>query len=260
MTPSMLANPPSGLASWRLDRVYTPHVEPACHSASYQGSAHAATTNFELHFDQTVNQSSDGFKPDSHGAASQPTYDSTSESKSHNCDAAKRDQPSAHSELRFQAVADHDSHFEPQDHSEEMQDGKDEEASWGAQSEIASHTVAPAQDSSPWQRRSSDRRVAAAQQWQAAAGAGGPGESPKPSTSERKPSFWTKDEHEHFLIGLQKFANRTPDDGTSQHPLVGLGPGVAEQISDFLGTRSAAQVRSHAQKHFLRQWKDKTAK
>ena len=33
---------------------------------------------------------------------------------------------------------------------------------------------------------------------------------------------------------------------------VGLGPGVAEQIAVFVGSRSVSQVRSHAQKYFLR--------
>ena len=33
---------------------------------------------------------------------------------------------------------------------------------------------------------------------------------------------------------------------------VRLGPGVAEMISMVVGTRSVVQVRSHAQKHFIR--------
>jgi hypothetical protein len=36
----------------------------------------------------------------------------------------------------------------------------------------------------------------------------------------------------------------------------GLGPGVAEMIATMIGTRNAAQVRSHAQKYFTRQRRD----
>ena len=61
-----------------------------------------------------------------------------------------------------------------------------------------------------------------------------------------------------FWAGLQKFANRpsTTNGSESDMPMVGLGPGVAEMISDFIGTRNANQVRSHAQKHFIRKWKE----
>ncbi|KAJ1485839.1 hypothetical protein T484DRAFT_1791992, partial [Baffinella frigidus] len=35
--------------------------------------------------------------------------------------------------------------------------------------------------------------------------------------------------------------------------MVGLGVNAADSISKFIGTRSVLQVRSHAQKHFLKE-------
>eukprot|EP00961_Rhodomonas_salina_P187671 2532818-Rhodomonas_salina.1 len=66
----------------------------------------------------------------------------------------------------------------------------------------------------------------------------------KPRTRQnKKPVFWTSDEHERFLAALQRF------NGGDQE---GLGAGVAELVSMALGTRTVSQVRSHAQKYFLR--------
>jgi len=67
---------------------------------------------------------------------------------------------------------------------------------------------------------------------------------------------WTTDEEERFLVALDRFAPRDagiagPGSG-SQRGSVRLGPGVAEMIAMVVGTRSAVQVRSHAQKHFIR--------
>ncbi len=62
------------------------------------------------------------------------------------------------------------------------------------------------------------------------------------SRQTKKPSFWSKSEHEMFLEGLKRF-------GTEG----GLGPGGAELISMFMGgKRTVLQVRSHAQKFFLK--------
>mmetsp|Transcript_12298 Transcript_12298/g.25297 ORF Transcript_12298/g.25297 Transcript_12298/m.25297 type:complete len:212 (+) Transcript_12298:53-688(+) len=65
---------------------------------------------------------------------------------------------------------------------------------------------------------------------------------------------WTEEEHSKFLEGLEKF--RTADTQAVKENgelSVGLGPGIAEVISVFIGTRSVTQVRSHAQKYFQRQ-------
>eukprot|EP00960_Hanusia_phi_P010370 303672-Hanusia_phi.AAC.1 len=68
-----------------------------------------------------------------------------------------------------------------------------------------------------------------------------------------KSNHWTEDEHERFLRGLELFgASKSVsfnDDGTL---FVGLGAGVAEKISKIVGTRSPCQVRTHAQKYFLK--------
>eukprot|EP00961_Rhodomonas_salina_P281520 3803828-Rhodomonas_salina.1 len=64
------------------------------------------------------------------------------------------------------------------------------------------------------------------------------GAKPKP-TYGRKPGNWTEEEHERFVAGLNKY-NLTN----------GLGRRGAELTSMWMGTRSAMQVRSHAQKYF----------
>eukprot|EP00960_Hanusia_phi_P030319 748519-Hanusia_phi.AAC.3 len=68
--------------------------------------------------------------------------------------------------------------------------------------------------------------------------------------SQRRP--WSEDEHQRFLSALERFGTPTNMD---QHrgSAVGLGQGVADMISFVVGTRSPAQVRSHAQKFFLKQ-------
>ncbi|EKX35121.1 hypothetical protein GUITHDRAFT_46443, partial [Guillardia theta CCMP2712] len=50
-------------------------------------------------------------------------------------------------------------------------------------------------------------------------------------------SQWTKEEHDRFLQALKKY----------------LPSGaLAKKVSEFVGTRTPLQVRSHAQKYFLR--------
>mmetsp|Transcript_14554 Transcript_14554/g.29095 ORF Transcript_14554/g.29095 Transcript_14554/m.29095 type:complete len:164 (-) Transcript_14554:65-556(-) len=73
------------------------------------------------------------------------------------------------------------------------------------------------------------------------------GRSPSPSVRGPKRAMWSEEEHMTFLSGI---ATCCPEE--TQLRCVGLGPGVAKTISDMIGTRSAAQVRSHAQKHFAR--------
>lgn len=58
---------------------------------------------------------------------------------------------------------------------------------------------------------------------------------------------WTAQEHRRFLVGLEHFGlNKVPDSGTF------LGLGRACVIAEVVGTKTEAQVRSHAQKHFQR--------
>jgi len=53
--------------------------------------------------------------------------------------------------------------------------------------------------------------------------------------------YWTTKEHEMFLEGLKKYNGNKP-----------------KLIAKMIGTRTAAQVRSHAQKYFLRQKKEES--
>jgi len=87
-----------------------------------------------------------------------------------------------------------------------------------------------------------------------------------PGKKEKKRLIaWTKEEHKRFVAGLEQLrTERTEAIGPDGKKTVGLGPGVAEALSAMVGTRSAAQVRSHAQKHFLRErrlqrWREQNA-
>jgi len=53
--------------------------------------------------------------------------------------------------------------------------------------------------------------------------------------------YWTPEEHERFLEALEKYGCKD-----------------VKAISNFVGTRSATQVRTHAQKYFLRLEREKT--
>ncbi|EKX42934.1 hypothetical protein GUITHDRAFT_110980 [Guillardia theta CCMP2712] len=66
-------------------------------------------------------------------------------------------------------------------------------------------------------------------------------------------SQWSKEEHRKFLEGLAKFCPEAEREAEKDGKIsVGLGVGVAELISSHVQTRSPLQVRSHAQKHFLK--------
>ncbi|EKX39590.1 hypothetical protein GUITHDRAFT_114316 [Guillardia theta CCMP2712] len=68
---------------------------------------------------------------------------------------------------------------------------------------------------------------------------------------------WTEDEHQRFLVALRDYCpdaeTRVAQDGRVR---VGLGRGVAYFISRAIGTKTASQVRSHAQKYFEGLMKD----
>eukprot|EP00696_Hemimastix_kukwesjijk_P005277 gnl/Hemi2/16722_TR5605_c0_g1_i1.p1 gnl/Hemi2/16722_TR5605_c0_g1~~gnl/Hemi2/16722_TR5605_c0_g1_i1.p1 ORF type:complete len:699 (-),score=54.64 gnl/Hemi2/16722_TR5605_c0_g1_i1:197-2293(-) len=54
--------------------------------------------------------------------------------------------------------------------------------------------------------------------------------------------YWRREEHERFLEALEKFGQRD-----------------VKNISSYVGTRSPTQVRTHAQKYFLKQRREETA-
>ncbi|EKX48463.1 hypothetical protein GUITHDRAFT_105609 [Guillardia theta CCMP2712] len=81
---------------------------------------------------------------------------------------------------------------------------------------------------------------------------GDSGDSGDSFSSKRK--MWSPDEHARFLEALRrhvalKHRSGLPDAATGKLR-VGLGRGAARKIAQAVGTRSEAQVRSHAQKVF----------
>ena len=69
-------------------------------------------------------------------------------------------------------------------------------------------------------------------------------------------SQWSAEDENKFIKALAKWGpegctEAKIDERTGRVTVI-LGPGVAEMISHVLGTRSVSQVRSHAQKHFIR--------
>jgi hypothetical protein len=81
----------------------------------------------------------------------------------------------------------------------------------------------------------------------------------KDSVPGRQPAsrkHWTPKEEAQFLKALDRFPKEVGTDPATGRVSVRLGPGVAEMISIVMGTRSCAQVRSHVQKHYIRQQRE----
>ncbi|EKX32847.1 hypothetical protein GUITHDRAFT_120951 [Guillardia theta CCMP2712] len=79
-----------------------------------------------------------------------------------------------------------------------------------------------------------------------------PAPAPRP---HRAPSVhWTKDEHQRFLLALDQVCPGRRDGSSSEtgRPSVGLGRGVAKRIAAIMQTKTESQVRSHAQKYFMK--------
>ncbi|EKX33099.1 hypothetical protein GUITHDRAFT_156158 [Guillardia theta CCMP2712] len=75
--------------------------------------------------------------------------------------------------------------------------------------------------------------------------------SKKSKQTMRKRSFWSDEEHQLFMDALKKYnVNPMRETKADGKLYVGLGPYVADMIAIEIGTRNAAQVRSHAQKYF----------
>ena len=66
--------------------------------------------------------------------------------------------------------------------------------------------------------------------------------------------YWTEEEHERFLEGLEKFGQK----GTLIPILIEINQSTnldLKAIAGWVGTRSVTQVRSHMQKYFEKQKK-----
>ncbi|EKX31215.1 hypothetical protein GUITHDRAFT_122584 [Guillardia theta CCMP2712] len=85
-------------------------------------------------------------------------------------------------------------------------------------------------------------------------GGGGSGSAGRPKT--KQPAFrrhpWTEEEEARFRIALEMFGPKERSLVTQGRIPVGLGAGAARSMASFIGTRSVQQVRSHAQKHFIK--------
>ncbi|EKX54502.1 hypothetical protein GUITHDRAFT_63596 [Guillardia theta CCMP2712] len=68
-----------------------------------------------------------------------------------------------------------------------------------------------------------------------ASGQGKKLQSPKGPEGQSRSRFWTEQEHERFLEAMKIF-----------------GYGNAQDIASYVGTRSVTQVRTHAQKYFMK--------
>mmetsp|Transcript_52718 Transcript_52718/g.107543 ORF Transcript_52718/g.107543 Transcript_52718/m.107543 type:complete len:213 (-) Transcript_52718:42-680(-) len=109
--------------------------------------------------------------------------------------------------------------------------------------------------SSDLANKSSDSQVEREEATRPALGVPASGLSSRSAGRKQKKKLiaWTQEEHELFVKGLERFrTEETEAIGPDGKKTVGLGPGIAELLASMVGTRNPAQVRSHAQKYFLR--------
>jgi hypothetical protein len=79
---------------------------------------------------------------------------------------------------------------------------------------------------------------------------------PEDMRKQDKAKKWTKAEHTRFLAALDFCGcDNLSGTGPDGKLCVALGPGTAQRVAIIVGSRSVSQVRSHAQKHFRRIWR-----
>mmetsp|Transcript_43166 Transcript_43166/g.101914 ORF Transcript_43166/g.101914 Transcript_43166/m.101914 type:complete len:257 (-) Transcript_43166:55-825(-) len=105
-------------------------------------------------------------------------------------------------------------------------------------------------------RTSSEASSCAEQEYLGSQGSRSANGSPSEKREKEKKRLiaWTAEEHEKFVYALNRLRTEDTEAFDSKGKRTcGLGQGIAEVIALAVGTRTAAQVRSHAQKHFTRQ-------
>mmetsp|Transcript_28001 Transcript_28001/g.66563 ORF Transcript_28001/g.66563 Transcript_28001/m.66563 type:complete len:187 (-) Transcript_28001:92-652(-) len=82
-------------------------------------------------------------------------------------------------------------------------------------------------------------------------------DSSSPAPQKKRLVAWTPEEHKRFVFALEQLRTEDTESYNGHGKKTrGLGPGIAELIALAVRTRTAAQVRSHAQKYFAKQRKE----